>query len=209
MNEIAVVLLGYLLGGIPTGYLLVRLVRGVDVRKEGSGNIGAANVVRSSGWGLGIAVLLLDALKGWLASWIAGRMTDQSLIWMSAAALAAMLGHAFPAVLKFRGGKSVATFFGGFLAVSPAAIAAAGVLYLGGLAITRHSSVGSLLAVSTFPLGMWLIAHPGPVVVLIAIAASVLVVWRHRENIRRIRDGTEPKLGAKKRAQHFMYLPHR
>jgi glycerol-3-phosphate acyltransferase PlsY len=209
MNEIAVVLLGYLLGGIPTGYLLVRLVHGVDVRKQGSGNIGAANVVRSSGWGLGIAVLLLDALKGWLAAWIAGRMTDQSLIWMSAAAFAAMIGHAFPAALKFRGGKSVATFFGGFLAVSPAAIAAAALLYLGGLAITRHSSAGSLLAVSTFPLGVWLIAHPGPAVVLIAIAASGLAVARHRENIRRIREGTEPKLGTKKRAQHFMYLPHR
>jgi glycerol-3-phosphate acyltransferase PlsY len=152
---------------------------------------------------------LLDALKGWASAWIAGRMTDQSLAWMSAAALAAMLGHAFPAVLKFRGGKSVATFFGGFLAVSPAGIAAAAVLYLGGLAVTRHSSVGSLLAVSTFPLGIWLIAHPGPVVLLIATAASALVVWRHQENVRRIREGTEPRLGARKHAQHFMYLPHR
>jgi glycerol-3-phosphate acyltransferase PlsY len=152
---------------------------------------------------MGIVVLLLDGLKGWLAAWIAARMTEPSgysLAWMAAAAFAAMLGHSFPITLQLKGGKSVATFFGGFLAVSPAATLAAAIIYLGGVLVTRHSSVGSLMAVSTFPLGLWLIAHPGPFVMVPAIAAAVLVVFRHRENIRRIREGSEPQLGSRRSA---------
>jgi glycerol-3-phosphate acyltransferase PlsY len=200
MNGTLALLIAYLLGSIPTGYLLVRLVKGADVRKEGSGNIGAANVVRTSGWGLGIAVLILDGLKGWLAAWIAGRMTEPSphmLAWMSGGAVAAMIGHSFPITLQLKGGKSVATFFGGFLAVSPPAVLATAVVYLGGMLITRHSSVGSLMAAATFPLGIWLITHPGPFVVAAACAAAVLIVVRHKENIRRIREGTEPQLRAR------------
>jgi glycerol-3-phosphate acyltransferase PlsY len=197
MNGTLALLLAYLLGSIPAGYLLVKLVKGSDVRKQGSGNIGAANVVRTSGWALGILVLLLDGLKGWFAAWVAARMTDPSpytLAWMSAAAFAAMVGHSFPIALQFKGGKSVATFFGGFLAVSPAGILAAAIVYLTGVLVTRHSSVGSLMAATTFPLGLWLIAHPGPLVIGPAVAAAVLVVLRHRENLQRLREGTEPQL---------------
>jgi glycerol-3-phosphate acyltransferase PlsY len=200
MNGTLALLLAYLLGSIPAGYLLVKLVKGGDVRKQGSGNIGAANVVRTSGWALGIVVLLLDGLKGWFAAWVAARMTEPSpytLAWMSAAVFAAMVGHSYPITLQFKGGKSVATFFGGFLAVSPVAILAAAIVYLTGVLVTRHSSVGSLMAVTTFPLGLWLIAHPGPLALAPAIAAAVLVVIRHKENIRRLREGTEPRLRAR------------
>jgi glycerol-3-phosphate acyltransferase PlsY len=142
-------------------------------------------------------VLVLDGFKGWAAAWIAGRTTqgsDYSFAWMTAAALAAMIGHAYPIALQFKGGKSVATFFGAFLAISPVTAAAAAVLYLGGMLVTRHSSVGSLLAVTSSPLGIWLIEHPGKLAVALAIVAAMLVVVRHKENIRRIREGTEPRL---------------
>ena len=194
-NGILGLVIGYALGGIPFGWLLVRWLRHADVREEGSGNIGAANVVRTSGWGLGIAVLVLDALKGWAAVMIACHMTDFSPPWAASAGLAAMLGHSFPVLLKFKGGKSVATFFGAFFAISPATLGAVTVLYLAAVAVTRMSSVGSLLAVSTYPFGLWLIEHPAPIMVLISAAASLLVVLRHRENIRRIREGTEQRLG--------------
>ena len=202
MNGTIALIIAYLLGSIPCGYLLVRLFKGSDVRGQGSGNIGAANVARTSGWGMGLAVLLLDGMKGWLAAWFAGWMTEPSpygLAWMALAVFAAMLGHSFPVMLNFQGGKSVATFFGGFLAVSPAAIGAAALVYLGGVLATRHSSVGSLLAVTTFPLGVWMIVHPGPLVVAAAVASAILVVVRHKENLRRIREGTEARLLSKKK----------
>ena len=195
MNGILGLVIGYALGGIPFGWLVVRWLRGADVRQEGSGNIGAANVLRTSGWGLGLAVLLLDAAKGWAAVMIACNLTERSVPWAAAAGLAAMFGHSFPALLKFKGGKSVATFFGAFLAISPATLGAVTVLYLAAVLVTRMSSVGSLLAVGTFPFGIWLIEHPEPVVVLISAAAAVLVIWRHKENLRRIREGDEPRIG--------------
>jgi len=202
MNGTIALIIAYLLGSIPSGYLLVRLFKGTDVRAQGSGNIGAANVVRTSGWGIGVAVLLLDGLKGWVAAWFAGWITEPSpygLAWMALAAFVAMVGHSFPVTLNFQGGKSVATFFGGFLAVSPTATGAAALVYLGGLLATRHSSVGSLLAVITFPLGLWLIVHPGPLVIGAALASAILVVIRHKENLQRIREGTEPRLLSKRK----------
>src|ERR1700748_3680251 len=99
------VLIAYLLGGIPFGYLLVRWTSGKDVRAEGSGNIGATNVLRTTGRGAGVAPLVLDIAKGGLAVWIADKLTDSSDLWMSASALAVMAGHAFPVFLKFKGGK--------------------------------------------------------------------------------------------------------
>src|ERR1700761_7011197 len=119
MIPLAVVGIAYLLGAIPFGYLLVRWKTGTDVRSKGSGNIGATNVLRTTGRAAGIATLLLDIAKGYAAVWIAGRLTGQEPIWMSLAALAVMAGHAFPVFLGFKGGKAVASFIGAFLCLTP------------------------------------------------------------------------------------------
>ena len=113
------ILIAYLLGAIPFGYLLTRFTTGKDVRSEGSGNIGATNVLRTAGRGAGVATLVLDMAKGYAAVWIAGMLTDGSSGWMADAALAVMVGHAFPIFLGFKGGKAVATFFGAFLYLTP------------------------------------------------------------------------------------------
>src|SRR5271165_6553534 len=122
MIPILVLLVAYLLGAIPFGYLLVKWKTGADVRSAGSGNIGATNVLRTTGTAAGIATLLLDIAKGYFAVWLAGRLMDYSPVWMSAAALAVMAGHAYPVFLGFHGGKAVASFIGAFLCLTPAAI---------------------------------------------------------------------------------------
>jgi len=198
MTEISLKLLclaaAYLLGAIPWGYLLARWQLGGDIRTMGSGNVGAANVWRQGGRGLGLAVLLLDAGKGTAAVWIAARASGNSLTWMSLAGLAAMAGHVFPVFLGFKGGKAVATFFGCFLWLAPAPTGAAALVWLGGTVLTRHTSVGSCLAVATYPLALWLILHPPGVLVLVSVAAALLILWRHRENFLRIRAGTEARI---------------
>src|SRR5215831_4045302 len=124
MMPLLALLIAYLLGAIPFGYLLVKWKTGADVRATGSGNIGATNVLRTTGRGAGIATLLLDIGKGFFAVWVADRLTNQSPLWMSLAALAVMAGHAYPVFLKFQGGKAVATFVGAFLYLTPVAMAA-------------------------------------------------------------------------------------
>src|SRR5215467_6116189 len=123
MIPLAVIAIAYLLGAIPFGYLLVRWKTGDDVRAKGSGNIGATNVLRTNGRIAGIATLLLDIAKGYMAVWIAGRLTEQDTLWMSAAALAVMAGHAYPVFLGFKGGKAVASMVGAFLCLTPWALA--------------------------------------------------------------------------------------
>src|SRR5512140_1136481 len=121
MIALFVVAVAYLLGAIPFGYLLVRWKTGGDVRSTGSGNIGATNVLRTTGRAAGVSTLLLDIAKGYLAVWLAGRWTDHDPFWMSVAALTVMAGHAFPVFLKFKGGKAVASFVGAFLYLTPLA----------------------------------------------------------------------------------------
>ena len=123
MIALAVLLIAYLLGAIPFGYLLVKWKTGADVRAAGSGNIGATNVMRTTGRGAGVVTLLLDIAKGYAAVWIAGRLTGQDVLWMSLAALAVMAGHAYPVFLGFKGGKAVASFVGAFLCLTPWALA--------------------------------------------------------------------------------------
>jgi glycerol-3-phosphate acyltransferase PlsY len=184
----------YLLGAIPWGYLLAKWRLGGDIRTMGSGNVGAANAWRQGGRGLGLAVLLLDAGKGTAAVWLAGWASRGSIGWMSVAALAAMAGHVFPVFLDFKGGKAVATFFGCFLWLAPGPTGAAALVWLGGTVVTRHTSVGSCLAVATYPLGLWLMLHREPALVAVSIAAAALILWRHRENFTRIRAGTEARI---------------
>jgi len=184
-------LIAYLLGSIPFGYLLVKWGTGADVRDAGSGNIGATNVLRTTGRGAGVATLLLDIAKGYAAVWIAGRLAGNSDLWTSAAALAVMAGHAFPVFLKFQGGKAVASFVGAFLRLTPLPLTAALVVFVGVVAWTRHISLGSIIAAATFPLAVWLILQASEPVVLSSIAAAGFIIYRHRGNIERLRAGTE------------------
>jgi len=192
MIGLLAILIAYLLGAIPFGYLLTRLSTGKDVRSQGSGNIGATNVLRVAGRGAAIATLVLDMAKGFAAVWIAGWLTDGSSGWMADAALAVMVGHAFPIFLGFKGGKSVATFTGAFLYLTPIPALCGIIVFVITVVVTRYISAASILAAATFPLGVWLIQHSTLNEVLAAVIAAAIVVYRHRENMRRIRAGKEP-----------------
>ncbi len=191
MTGLLILILAYLLGGIPFGYVLVRLKTGRDVRAMGSGNIGATNVLRTSGRLLGVVTLVLDIGKGFLAVWLAGRLSGGSAGWMSAAALAVMVGHAFPIFLKFHGGKAVASFVGAFLCLAPGPLAAVLVVFVVVVAATRYISLGSIIGAAVLPLAVWLISHPGAHVVLAAAAGGAFIIWRHKDNIARLRAGKE------------------
>jgi glycerol-3-phosphate acyltransferase PlsY len=191
MMPLLSLVVAYLIGGIPFGYLLVRLKTGEDVRSMGSGNIGATNVLRTSGWIIAVATLLLDIAKGFFAVWLAARLTGDSVGWMSLAALAVMAGHAYPAFLKFQGGKAVASFIGAFLYLTPVPLLAALVLFVIVVAVTRHISMGSIIAAASLPLATWLIMHPPASIVLTSLVAGAFIVYRHGANIQRIRAGKE------------------
>jgi glycerol-3-phosphate acyltransferase PlsY len=184
-------LIAYLLGAIPFGYLLVKWKTGADVRAAGSGNIGATNVMRTTGRAAGVVTLLLDIAKGYAAVWTAGRLTGQDVLWMSLAALAVMAGHAYPVFLRFQGGKAVASFVGAFLCLTPWALAAEAIVFVAVVAWTRHISMGSIIGAATLPLAVWLIMKaPMPAVGASVIAGS-FVIYRHSSNIQRLRLGTE------------------
>jgi glycerol-3-phosphate acyltransferase PlsY len=192
--------LSYLLGSVPFGYLLVRIVLGEDVRSSGSGNIGATNVARKSP-GLGVATLLLDAGKGLAAVLLARALfagPDQKFI-MTVGALCAVLGHLFPVWLKFRGGKGVATGFGSFVLIAPKSVLCMVGIFLIVVAVLRYVSLGSVAAAALFPLLAWGLHEYGrPGQLALMAAASLLIVWKHRQNLVRLVSGLEPKLGAKK-----------
>lgn len=185
------IVVAYLIGSIPFGYLLVRWKTGEDVREKGSGNIGATNVLRTTGRAVAVATLLLDIAKAVFAVWVADKLSGGSPLWMSLGALAVMAGHAFPVFLKFQGGKAVASFIGAFLYLTPLPMVAALLVFVIVVAATRQISMGSIVAAGSLPLAAWLIEHPPFVVILAALVAAVFVIYRHRANIDRIRSGTE------------------
>jgi glycerol-3-phosphate acyltransferase PlsY len=191
MTPLLAVLLAYLIGGIPFGYLFVRATTGKDVRALGSGNIGATNVLRTTGRGVAVAVLLLDIAKGYFAVWLAAYLTSGSISWLSLAACAVLLGHSYPVFLKFQGGKAVACFIGAFLYLTPVALLAVLLLFVIVAARSRHISLGSIVAAGLFPLAVWLIEHPPTPVLLASVFAAVLIVYRHKSNVERLRTGTE------------------
>ena len=185
----------YLLGSIPFGYLLVRIFRGEDVRESGSGNIGATNVSRKSP-ALGVLTLILDAAKGFVAVQLAATLSHaaQPNRIMAAAALFAIIGHMFPLWLKFRGGKGVATALGAFLRFSPFATLIAVIIFLVAALISRRVSLGSILSAALFPSTVWLLHVSGdPAVLALIGAASLLIIARHHQNIRRLLSGDEPR----------------
>lgn len=188
-------LVAYLLGSIPFGYLIVKLTRRGDIRRQGSGNIGATNVARTAGIAAGSLTLLLDAGKGYLAVWLAGRWTGGSIRWMMLAAVFAILGHIFPVWLGFRGGKGVATGLGLFLPICAKAVAAGVILWLLVVWFWRYVSLGSVVAAAALPILIYLLyapPHAPPEAVTFgAILISLLVIWKHRENMQRVIAGTE------------------
>jgi glycerol-3-phosphate acyltransferase PlsY len=191
----------YLLGSIPFGLILVRVVRGEDVRLSGSGNIGATNVARTGGAKLGVATLVLDALKGYagVAFAIAISHREASIDAGLAAALAALcaiLGHVFPVWLKFRGGKGVATAVGAFLGLAPRAVLVVLAIFLIIVAIFRYVSLGSIIASAAFPVLAYFLYRGTSTIadLLVMFAASLLIILKHRANIRRLLNGTENRL---------------
>lgn len=195
------VLIAYLLGSIPFGLIVVKLMTGEDVRASGSGNIGATNVLRTTGALAGVLTLLLDIAKGFLAVWLGDRLTGGSMLWMSMAAIAVLLGHVFSVWLKFQGGKAVASFVGAFAWLAPLPLLAVLILFVTVLVWTRHLSLGSVVAAGLFPFACWMILHPDWPVLMAAVVSAVLVIWRHRENIERIRAGNERVFQLRRRAR--------
>ena len=193
------VLIAYLIGSIPFGYLIVKLKEGRDVRSSGSGNIGATNVLRTAGRGSAVLTLLFDAAKGYLAVWLAGWSSHDAPQAVALAAIAAVLGHLFPVFLKFKGGKGVSTVLGVFLYVSPPPILIAAGSFLCVVVVSRYASLGSVVSAVVFPAAYLLLTYPGNSSWWLLVAALVcpgLVIVKHHENIQRLWAGTERKLGA-------------
>jgi glycerol-3-phosphate acyltransferase PlsY len=185
--------IGYLLGSIPFGYLLVRVFRGADVRSTGSGNIGATNVARTSP-GLGAATLALDALKGAAAVFLVSRIFPGDSVLPFVAALAAVAGHIFPVWLGFRGGKGVATGLGSFLLLTPKAILLALAIFVAVAAAFRLVALASVVATASLPLLALVLGEgSGPEGILLLAAASLLIIVKHHQNIGRMLRGAEPK----------------
>jgi glycerol-3-phosphate acyltransferase PlsY len=195
MQALIGILFAYLIGCIPFGYLLVKLTTGKDVRASGSGNIGATNVLRTTGRAVAVLTLLLDIAKGSFAVLHTEHLmrddpADQ-VMWMSVAALAVMAGHAYPVFLKFKGGKAVATFIGAFLVLTPIPMLATVLVFVIIVAASRYISAASVLCAAMFPLAVWMIDHPPAPVVISALIAGAFIVWRHKSNIERLRAGNE------------------
>jgi acyl phosphate:glycerol-3-phosphate acyltransferase len=188
----------YLLGSIPFGVLIVRMRGGPDIREAGSGNTGAANVMRNAGAVAGVLTLALDAGKGYLAVWIAQRASHGGVRWMVSAAAAAVIGHIFPVWLGFRGGKGVATGLGAFLPICREAILLAVVLWLLVVGFWRYASLGSIVATAALPVFVYFLYAPGHApptdVTVCTVAISLLILWKHRANMRRLIAGKETRL---------------
>ena len=203
-----IVVIAYLLGSMPSGYLLIRLFRHQDIRQSGSGNIGATNVLRAGGKGLAAATFLLDMLKGSCAVWLGGVIGGwlapgvPSANFAALAALVAVLGHIFPVWLGFKGGKGVSTGFGVFLVAAPWAALAAISVFIVVLAISRYVSLASILGAASFPLFALFLGHGDrpPFFIAVQVAVALILIAKHHQNIGRLLAGKESRLGAKKTA---------
>ncbi|HEX8662995.1 MAG TPA: glycerol-3-phosphate 1-O-acyltransferase PlsY [Beijerinckiaceae bacterium] len=189
---IAALAIGYLFGSIPFGLILTRLAGAGDIRAIGSGNIGATNVLRTGRKGLAAATLVGDVLKGTVAVLIAAQFGPNLAI---LAALGAFLGHLFPVWLKFKGGKGVATYIGCLLGLKPIAVVAFGAIWLVMALATRYSSLSGLVASAAMPPVLWWLGERQMAELFVVL--TLIVWWRHRENIRRLAAGTEARIGQK------------
>jgi acyl phosphate:glycerol-3-phosphate acyltransferase len=212
-HYLIVATVSYLLGSIPFGYLLVRVFRGEDIRLTGSGNIGATNVARSGAKGLGIATLVLDAVKGAVAVALAALLARSNynlcgdspqhpcatpLNLMALAALFAVLGHVFPIWLRFKGGKGVATALGVFCVLFPKAVLISLAIFIITVAATRYVSLGSILGAIAFPVAAYFIQKPDAISLTLASLIALIVVLKHHQNISRLLAGTENRFGSGK-----------
>jgi glycerol-3-phosphate acyltransferase PlsY len=184
----------YLLGSVPTGLLLARAFGGVDIRTKGSGNIGATNVYRTLGRKIGILTLAGDCLKGMLPVLAANALHLPDL-WIAAVGVAAFLGHIFPVFLGFRGGKGVATALGVFLAASPLAVLAALGVFIVVLAARRFVSLASITAAALMP-ALSALIDGKPMIVAMSLCIAAIVIYKHKDNIQRLRNGTENRFRA-------------
>ena len=202
MTLLAIPIAAYFLGSIPFGLLLTRAFGRGDVRQVGSGNIGATNVARAAGLLAGVFTLAFDVTKGAGAVLLAEKLSNGSATWMMIAAFAVLLGHCFPVWLRFRGGKGVATAAGIFLVLSPLACLAAVSLFILVVIFWRYVSLGSVSAAAAMPLLIYLLWAPrhAPTLVITVgtLAVSLLVTYKHRGNLRRLVEGTEPRFSLSK-----------
>jgi glycerol-3-phosphate acyltransferase PlsY len=196
MNAALSLVIAYLLGSIPFGYLLVRWKTGTDVRTKGSGNIGATNVLRTTGKALGILTLLLDVAKGAAAVAIAQWLTAEDALWCALAALMVLVGHMFPVWLGFQGGKAVASMLGAYFVLTPWAMLGTVLIFIPMLWKTRYVSLSSIVCAGVFPLGVWLLYHDR-IYTLTAVVCAALIIYKHKGNIARLRAGTENRLGSR------------
>jgi len=192
--ELTLVIGAYLLGGIPSALFVVWIATGKDVRREGSGNVGATNATRTGGLAVGAVVTLLDVLKGAVPMWLMSVLNPASG-WMAAVLVAVVVGHCYPMWLKFQGGKGVASAFGAYLVLAPWAAAVALGVWVVVLAVGRRVSLASVVATAVFPVALVFMYHPSPMILAAVSGVSILIIFRHRSNIRRLIDGTEPMIG--------------
>lgn len=192
LTDLALIVLAYLLGSFSFGLTLARLYGGTDLRQSGSGNIGATNVGRTLGKTAGLLTLLGDVAKGLVAVWLAQAWGHAPAV-PALAALAAVLGHLFPVYYGFRGGKGVATALGALLPTMPLPLLGGVGVWIVVLALWRYVSLGSVLAALAVPLFAVLGAYPGPRVG-VALVIALLIVYKHRENLQRLRQGREAKI---------------
>ena len=208
LASIWIVVLAYLLGSVPVGYLLVRVFRKQDIRTVGSGNIGATNVLRSGGKGLGAATFVLDVVKGAAAVLIGTFLAAPLMPGVpqrnveALAALCAVIGHMFPIWLQFKGGKGVATGFGVFLVAAPIGALAAITLFALVFALTRYVSLASILGAASFPVFAWFtVSGPRPAFfIAVQCIVALLIIVKHHANIGRLLSGTEHRFGTPKTA---------
>ncbi len=190
--SLVVIVLSYLIGGVPTGLVLVRLLKGEDIRKHGSGNIGTVNVLRVAGPATAAAVLVVDILKGLVPVLLAARVTTAPWV-IVACGLAAIAGHNWSVFLGLHGGKGIATSYGVLLGLSWPAAAVAAAVWIVVVALTRYASLGSLLGVASVPLTLWRLRQPAEYV-MFGVIAALFAIYRHRSNIQRLVAGTELRL---------------
>jgi glycerol-3-phosphate acyltransferase PlsY len=197
---VAAVLASYLLGSIPFSHLITRWTAGIDLRRFGSGNLGASNTFRAVGWKGGVAVLLLDVGKGFTAAFFFSRLAGPAVGPEAGTLLcgvAAVLGHLFSPFMRFRGGKGIATTAGAYLALAPLPLAVAAAVFVAGLGLTRIVSVGSMAGAVVLPVAVWALGawRDGfrPLVFWLSVALSLVILVKHRSNVKRILDGTESR----------------
>lgn len=193
MDAVVPLFIGYVIGSLPLGYLVASQLKGIDLRRVGSGNVGAANVYRTAGLAIAVLVVLIDVAKGASSVVLAARVTTGSA-GPVAAGVAAIIGHVYPVWLRFQGGKGVATACGVFWTLAPVATAIATSVFVVVVWMTRYVSLGSVIATVALPPIAWITNEPIPVVTG-SVLAALLILQRHRANLVRLQQGTERRFG--------------